>query len=40
MKNASNIGYPPAGITELTMISLYLEEAAQAQISDTHPASG
>jgi hypothetical protein len=40
MKNASNIGYPPAGITAQTMISLYLKKAAQAQIPLTSPVGG
>jgi len=35
-----NIGYPPAGITAMTMKTLYLKNAAQAQIPLTNPAGG
>lgn len=37
---ATNIGFSPAGITELTMMSLYLKKATQAQILPTNPAEG
>ncbi|MBP7321210.1 MAG: hypothetical protein KA953_09100 [Lachnospiraceae bacterium] len=38
--NSYNIGYPPAGTTAMTMISLYLKKATQAQIPHTNPAGG
>ena len=34
-----NIGYPPAGTSAMTMISLYLKNATQAQIPLTSPAT-
>jgi hypothetical protein len=39
-ENAANIGYPPAGTSTMTMISLYLKKATQAQILLTSPAGG
>jgi hypothetical protein len=38
--HAAKIGYPPAGITTQSMISLYLKKATQAQIPLTSPAGG
>jgi hypothetical protein len=35
-----NIGYPPAGISAMKMISLYLKKATQAQIPHTSTAGG
>jgi hypothetical protein len=39
-KNAHNIGYPPAGTSAMTMITLYLKKATQTQIPLTNPAGG
>jgi hypothetical protein len=37
---ASNIGYPPAGMSAMTMIYLYLKARTPAQIIGSHTAGG
>lgn len=34
------MSYPPAGLIDLTLISLYLKADEEAQIAVTHPAGG